>query len=93
MDLSIIIALAVIAVFGFLGFRDGVIKRIIEIAGVFVTLLLTARFATALAPSVMEKTGEGEGPALLITWAGLFVVGLILSRVLATFLSKLFQVV
>lgn len=89
MDLSVLISLPVIAFFGILGFRDGVVKRIIEIAGVFVALVLTARFATGAAPWVMEKAGVGEGPALLITWAGLFFAGLILSRVLATLLSRM----
>ena len=88
MDLAVLISIPVIALFGIMGFRDGVVKRIIEIAGVFVTLILTARFATGVTPWVMEQTGVGEGPALLITWAGLFFAGLILSRVLATLLSK-----
>ncbi len=89
MELPVIVALGAIAIFGVLGFRDGVIKRVIEIAGVFVALFLTARFAESVAPRVMEMAGVGEGPALLMTWAGLFVVGLILSRLLARGLSKL----
>lgn len=89
MDLPLILALVVIAIFGVLGYRDGVIKRIIEIAGVFVALILTAKFATSVSPWVMDKTGAGEGPALLMTWAGLFIAGLILSRLLAKGLSRL----
>ena len=89
MDLPLILALVAIAVFGVLGYRDGVIKRIIEIAGVFVALILTARFATSVSPWVMDQTGAAEGPALLMTWAGLFIAGLILSRLLAKVLSKL----
>jgi len=89
MDLAVIISLPVIAVFGIMGYRDGVIKRIIEILGVFVTLVLTARFAAAVNPWMMEKTGVPEGPALLITWAALFFAGLLLSRMLATLLTKL----
>lgn len=88
MDLVVLISLPIIAIFGILGFRDGVVKRIIEIAGVIVALLLTARFATGAAPWVMDRIGVAEGPALLITWAGLFIAGLILSRLLATLLSK-----
>jgi uncharacterized protein YjbJ (UPF0337 family) len=91
MDIPMIIALAVILLFGVLGYRDGVVKRIIEIAGVFVALYLTARFATAVAPWVMEQTGVGESPALLLTWAGLFILGLVLSRLLALVLSKLIR--
>ena len=67
------------------------IKRIIEIAGVFVALVLTARFATSVSPWVMDQTGAAEGAALLMTWALLFIAGLILSRLLARGLSKLIR--
>jgi len=88
MDVPVLIALAVIIVFGILGFRDGVVKRILEIAGVLVSLILTARFATAVQPWMMDKTGMNEGASLLVTWAVLFFVGLVLSRILATLISK-----
>lgn len=88
MNLAVYLSLPIIIIFGIMGYRDGVIKRIIEIAGAFVALLLTARFATGAAPWVMDRTGLAEGPALLITWAGLFFAGLVLSRLLATLLSK-----
>lgn len=88
METAVLLSLPVIALFGFMGFRDGVVKRVIEIAGVFVTLILTARFATGAAPWVMDQTSVSESAALLITWAGLFFAGLILSRLLAVMLSK-----
>ena len=88
MDFPVLIALAAIVVFGILGFRDGVVKRIFEIAGVLVSLILTARFASAVQPWVMDRTGMNEGASLLVTWAVLFFAGLVLSRVLATFISK-----
>jgi len=91
MDLAVVIALPVIFLFGVMGHRDGVVKRVLEILGVFVTLILTARFATAVNPWMMEQTGVSEGPALLITWAALFFAGLLLSRLLATLLSKLIR--
>jgi len=89
MGAPILIALVVIVFFGILGFKDGVVKRVLEIAGVFVTLVLTARFATAVEPWVAETTGVGEGAALLLTWASLFFAGLLLSRFLATMVSKM----
>lgn len=83
------ISLPVIALFGIMGFRDGVVKRVVEILGVLATLILTARFAAAVNPWMMEQTGVPEGPALLITWAALFFAGLLLSRLLATVISKM----
>ncbi len=91
MDAPLLIALAVIAIFGVLGFKDGVVKRVLEIAGVFVTLVLTARFATLAEPWVAEKTGFDEGAALIVTWAALFFAGLVLSRFLASLVSKLIR--
>jgi len=88
MDIPVLIALGVIIVFGILGFRDGVVKRLLEIAGVLVSLILTARFASAAQPWIQDKTGMEEGASLLVTWAVLFFVGLLLSRLLAKMISK-----
>ncbi len=89
MDLAVVISLPVLIVFGIIGYRDGVVKRVLEILGVFAALILTARFAAALNPWMMEQTGAPEGASLLMTWATLFFAGLLLSRLLATFVSKL----
>jgi membrane protein required for colicin V production len=89
MDIWVLMALAAIFIFGILGFKDGVVKRILEIAGVLVTLILTARFASAVQPTIVDKTGLHEGPALLLTWGLLFFVGLVLSRILANVVRKM----
>lgn len=89
MDLSVIISLPIIAVFGFVGFKDGVLKRIVEVAGVLVSLLLTAHFASSVNPWMMERTDLSEGTALLLTWAALFFAGLVLSRLLASLVTRL----
>ena len=89
MGAPILIALVVIAFFGVLGFKDGVVKRVLEIAGVLVTLVLTARFATVVQPWVVDRTGIGESAGLLLTWAALFFAGLLLSRLLANLISRM----
>ena len=89
MDIWVLVALAAIFIFGILGFKDGVVKRILEIAGVLVTLILTARFASAVQPTIVDKTGLHEGPALLLTWGLLFFVGLVLSRILANVVRRM----
>jgi len=89
MDIWVLMALAAIFIFGILGFKDGVVKRILEITGVFVTLILTARFASAVQPTLVEKTGLHDGPALLLTWGLLFFAGLVLSRLLANIIRKM----
>ncbi len=89
MNLAVIIPLPFIALFGIMGYRDGVVKRVLEILGVFASLILTARFATAVNPWMMEQTNVPEGTALLVTWAALFFAGLLISRLLATLISKM----
>lgn len=89
MNAPLIFGLSVMVLFGALGWRDGLVKRVLEVAGAVAALLLTARFAGAVQPWVSERTGAGPGPALLITWAVMFVLGLILSRLLAAGLAKL----
>ncbi len=88
MELPVILALVAIVIFGIMGFRDGVIKRLLEIAGLIVTIIFTGRFAVQVAPWIMENTGTEEGPALLLAWAGMIFVGLIFSRILARIISK-----
>lgn len=88
MDFVVWISVPIIAFFGILGFRDGVVKRALEIIGLIVTIILTARFASAVNPWFVDKTDLSEGKALLITWAVMILAGLLLSKLLATVVSK-----
>lgn len=89
MNAPLIFGLSVMVLFGALGWRDGLVKRVLEIAGAMAALLLTARFAGAVQPWVSDRTGAGTAPALLITWVVLFILGLVLSRLLANLIAKL----
>ena len=89
MNAPVIFGVSVIILFGALGWRDGLVKRVLEVGGAVAALLLTARFAGSVQPWVSERTGAASAPALLITWAVMFLLGLILSRLLATGISKL----
>ncbi len=91
MEYLVWLPLVVIVGFGFLGFRDGIIKRALEIVGILLTVILAGRFATGALPWMQDKTGLPEGPALLVTWAALFFVGFILAKVLAALISKLIR--
>ena len=89
MEPVLLLPLPFILILALVGLKDGVIKRLVEIIGVIVTVILTARFASDLQPWVMDKTGADAEPALLITWGVMFLAGLILSRLVAVMLSKL----
>ncbi len=91
MNAPVIFGLSVIVLFGALGWRDGLVKRVLEVAGAIAALLLTARFAGAVQPWISERTHAGPAPALLITWAVLFLLGLLASRLLAEVVSRLLR--
>ncbi len=85
------IAVAVIAFFALWGFKDGVVKRLIEVAGAILTVMLTARFAAAVTPTIADKTGWSQEASLLVSWVLLIFVGLVASRLLARVISKAVQ--
>jgi uncharacterized membrane protein required for colicin V production len=89
LNAPLIFGVSVIVLFGALGWRDGLVKRVLEVAGAVASLLLTAHFAGAVQPWVSARTGAATAPALLITWAVMFLLGLILSRLLTTGICKL----
>ena len=91
MEFALWAPVPVILVFGFMGFRDGVVRRLLEIVGILASIVLAGRFATDLLPWMTENTGLPEGAALFLTWAGLFLVGFLLSKLVAAFVSKLLR--
>lgn len=88
MEPAVFIALAVILFFAVWGFKDGVVKRLIEVTGAVLTVILTARFAARVTPAVAERTGWSDEIVLVVTWVALIFVGLVLSRLLARLISK-----
>lgn len=87
----LIITLPPVLLLAVLGFREGLVKRSVEFLGLVVTIILTARFAAAVNPWIMERTGLAQGSSLVLTWAVLFLAGLVLSRLLAVAVGKLVQ--
>lgn len=88
MEPAVWIAVAVIAFFAVWGFKEGVVKRLIEVAGAVLTIILTARFAAQATPAVAAKTGWSEEASLVVAWAAMIFVGFVLSRLLARLISK-----
>lgn len=91
MDVVTIIALILIAAFAVLGFRDGVVRRLLEVVGALVTIVLTARFAASLTPEIVDLTGWSTGASLVTAWIVLILAGLVLSRLLAVLISRLLR--
>jgi uncharacterized membrane protein required for colicin V production len=78
----------VLGVFGVLGWRAGVVKRLVELVGVLAAVLVTSRFAAAVAPWLAERTSVDDTTALVMAHVLLFVVALVLIRLLANMVAK-----
>ncbi|MEZ4387500.1 MAG: CvpA family protein [Candidatus Krumholzibacteriia bacterium] len=85
------VTLGVLAVCGVFGWRAGVVKRLIELAGVLVAVLVTARFAAGLAPWLSRTTGLDDTAALVLGNVLMFVAALVVIRIVAGAVSKFVQ--
>ena len=83
------VTVVLLAVCGFLGWRAGVLRRLLELAGLVLAIVFSARFAAALAPWLSERTGMSVTSALLSSYALLFVSALIVVGLLARVLTRL----
>ena len=68
------VTLGLIAVCGVYGWRAGVVRRLVELAGVVAAILLSARFASAVAPwnssslIASESTSTSARPTARARW-------------------------
>ncbi|MBD3220582.1 hypothetical protein GF314_05025 [bacterium] len=78
----------VLGVFGVLGWRAGVIRRLVELAGVVAAVLLTARFAAGVAPWLGRQVDLDDTTVLVMAHVFLFVIALVLVRLLANAVAR-----
>jgi membrane protein required for colicin V production len=83
------VTLAILALCGYYGWRAGVLRRLLELAGVVLAIVLSARFAAAVAPWLGHRTAMSETTALLASYVLVFVGALILVSLLARTLTRL----
>ncbi|MCP4574300.1 MAG: CvpA family protein [bacterium] len=91
MGIATILALVVIVVFALRGYHDGVIRRLLEVVGALVVVVLTARFAARLTPAVVDLTGWSTSASLVTAWIVLILGGLLAARALAILVSKILR--
>lgn len=77
------VTLALLAVCGFYGWRAGVLRRLLELVGVALAIVLSARFASLVAPWLGEHTAMAPSTALLAAYVLVFVAGLVVVRLVA----------
>ena len=77
------VTVALIAVCGIYGWRAGVVRRLVELVGLVAAILISARFASAVAPRLDAISAMDDTTALLASYFLVFVAALVAVRFLA----------
>lgn len=77
------ITLGVLVICGIFGWRAGVLKRLIELVGMLVAVIVTARFASGMAPWLSERTPLDDTAALVAGYVLMFAAALVVVRLVA----------
>jgi uncharacterized membrane protein required for colicin V production len=85
---AVVVVVIVIAVCGFMGWRAGVVRRIVELAGAVLTILGASRLASKFAPWLDLHTPLGASASLVIGYLLVLVVGLVLTGIVARLVQK-----
>ena len=85
--MAVWIAVGIIAVCGFMGWRAGLVRRLIELVGVGVAIVASARLASAVTPWLHEHTAMSDTAALLLSYVMVFVAALVGVRLVAAGVS------
>lgn len=85
------VTVALLAMCGFFGWRAGVLRRLFELAGVVLAIVLSARFAAAAAPWLGKHTAMTATTALLASYVLVFIAALVVVRLVAGALTKIIR--
>lgn len=92
MIVLVLLTATVVVIFTVQGFRVGLVRRCVEFLGVVASFLFATSQATFLAGLVPRPDGMPSRFALYVVWIVLFVIGLVITRLIALALSKAIQV-
>jgi len=77
------VTVALLAICGVYGWRGGVVRRVLELAGVVLAVLAAARFASAVAPWLDDRSAMDATTALLAAYFLVFIAALVATRLVA----------
>ncbi len=92
MNILFLLSLAMIALFTLFGVKVGLIRRVVEFAGLVLSFILATNLAPRWHLAVAKQTGLEDMMALYLTWIVLFLVGLVATRFAAWGLSKTLRI-
>jgi membrane protein required for colicin V production len=73
------------------GYRRGLLRQILELAGLVVSFILALLFASFLAGYVEDRTPLPYSPALVISFVAIFIAGIVGFHFLALAVQKLIR--
>lgn len=86
--MAIVVVLIVIALCGFLGWRAGVVRRLVELAGAVLAILAASRLASQVAPWLDAHTPLGASSSLVLGYLVILVAGLVVTGLAARLVQK-----
>ncbi|MDY0108985.1 MAG: CvpA family protein [Candidatus Krumholzibacteria bacterium] len=89
MNMVVWVTVGLLVICGVWGWRTGVVQRLLELIGLVASILLSARFASAVAPWLADHSAMDTSTALLASYVLVFVAALILVRLAARGLAAL----
>jgi len=86
-----IAAAAIVLWFGIEGLRHGVVRRVVEVVGLIAIFLFASTLAGALRPHLVGAIDLSPRAAFFTAWVIVLVGGVVLTRILARGVAKLFS--
>jgi uncharacterized membrane protein required for colicin V production len=86
--MALVIVMIIIALCGFLGWRAGVVRRVVELAGAVLSILAASRLASRFAPWLDAHSPLSASAALVIGYLLILVAGLVLTGLAARLVQK-----
>jgi membrane protein required for colicin V production len=86
--MAIVVVLIVIALCGFLGWRAGVVRRVVELVGAVLSILAASRLASQLAPWLDAHTPLGASSSLVMGYLFILIAGLVVTGLAARLVQK-----
>lgn len=88
MNVLVLLAIVVIGGFTVMGFRVGLVRRVVEFLGVVVSFYLATNLSSRWSQPLAELADLQERVAVYVAWVALFLVGLMLTRLVAWAIGK-----
>lgn len=86
-----VLALVLIALCAWQGWRAGLLRRVLELAGVVASFFFATAQAGGLGAVLVGWTGASGRAALYLGWIALFLLGLLATRLLAALAARMVQ--